>query len=171
MATGYIDPNEDGGIDGSGWTATSTPYYATVDDGVRSPTAPNTADYVEAISGLAYLDDGGMSLKFSTLPNIGTATGITVYMYGQRISGASTTIDANEVGVGLGSPSGSLVFTTTAQWSNAQWEFLNLTQTDVDNLEIRFFPQVLGSGRIRVSAIYLEIAYEPNTTGNFFTFF
>lgn len=75
-ATGFIDPNGDGTVQGTPTTCGGAGNFTCIDDAVRDPTAPNTAgDYVVLVRNeMDYYD-------MSSISGIANASDIEVFVY------------------------------------------------------------------------------------------
>lgn len=132
-ATGIIDPNGDGTVQGTPTTCGGAGNYTCVDDAVRSPTAPSTAgDYVTlGQDQMDYYD-------LSTLSGVTNAASMQVFVYHQesatRPSIRVRLYDATET---TSYRSRSIGNSTTAQWDSVNLNNLNLTQAELDGAKLR----------------------------------
>lgn len=159
MATGYVDPNGDGST--LEWSPIGGgSHYVEVDDGTRSPTAPDTANYISAAgTGNGTRTD---ELHCGTIASVSSVSSVKIYIYastaGSGAGGASLKCNINMGGwqteqtVFSGSQSAGWFSVTF----NGTW-----TQSDLDGLQIRLaHVRTLGLvAACTVYAVYGEITY------------
>lgn len=157
-ATGAIDPNGDGTI-GSNWVATpSGSRYTTIDDAVRQPTTPTTSDYISIGSNRA----DTAFFQMSTLGSVGVVSSITLWVY--HNDGANGTIFASLYDNAETTTYGTeqtLTSRTTDTWDSVTFSGLTLTQSNLDDLRIKF-RVTKGAGAastVKIYATYGDVTY------------
>ena len=150
MATGYVDPSGD---DTQVWNApTATPVYTEIDDGIRQPTAPNTADYDRDAGATEKIDIFDMD----TITNVDEVTQVKLWAYG-KIGGLDPAECHGDVYLnGSWTSLTDFVFTTSYAWKsityNGSW-----TQADLDALQVKL--RKINTGFAEVAAVYCEVTY------------
>lgn len=132
-ATGFIDPNGDGTVQGTPTTCGGAGNYTCIDDAAREPTAPSTTgDYVVLVRDeMDYYD-------MSSISGIANASAIEVFVYHQESDrkskiniGLYDTVETTKYG------SRSIKGSTNAQWTSVNINNANLNQANLDELKIR----------------------------------
>ena len=86
MSVGYVDPVGDNAVT---WTPSAgTDHYALVDDGVRQPDAPDTADYISYVAAPGANEDFDMGTF-----EVSAVSAITVWAYAKHTTPAALTLN------------------------------------------------------------------------------
>lgn len=132
-ATGFIDPNGDGTVQGTPTTCGGAGNYICLDDTVRDPTAPSTSgDYVTIDR-----NDGDF-YEMTSISGIANASDIEVFVYHEETDKRSkvkvSLYDELET-IDYGSR--SIKGNTSARWDSVSINNANLNQVALDDLKIR----------------------------------
>lgn len=160
-AVGMVDPNADGTV---GCTPTpSGNHYSTVDDGTRSPSTPDSSDYITC------LENEADFFSMTSLTEVATVTQIDAYAY---------YINDNTVmqwEVELWNSAETTQYGTTQQlanrpaigWNSVSFTGLSLTQSELDGLKIKYknVRTAPGTGTTsRLYAQYASVTYTPSNS-------
>ena len=152
MSVGYVDPVGDNAVT---WTPSAgTDHYALVDDGVRQPDAPDTADYISYIAAPGANEDFDMGTF-----EVSAVSAITVWAYAKHTTSAALTLNIYVDGAWQTADSSNTLIGNYAWYSatwNAAWD-----QADLDALLVRVTKTGGATWTETVAAIYAEITYEP----------
>lgn len=161
--TGFIDPNADGSI-GTAWAATPTgTRYTTIDDGVRQPDTPNTADYISVGSGNVNVT----FMQMSTLSQVTEVTSIQLWIYhtnglnGQVVAGLYDNAETTQ----YGSEQTFAAVPLGNAWGSVTFSGLSLSQSQLDGLRVRFraTKQTGAGSTLRIYAMYGVVNYTSGT--------
>jgi hypothetical protein len=161
-ATGYIDPDGNGTVAGT-LTGCSTNYDC-INDGTRSPTTPNTSDYVQ------FSRNQVSNYTMGTLPYVSSVSSVTVYLY--HVEGTNQyqfqvgLFAANET-TQYGSTQ-NVTISTSNTWTSVTISGLSLTQSQLDGLRVRLTCTRPGTGNsyCRAYSMYADVTYTETNNAN-----
>ena len=153
MSVGYVDPVGDNAVT---WTPSAgTDHYALVDDGVRQPDAPDTADYVSYTAAPGANEDFDMG----TL-TVSEVSSVTVWAYAKHDAAAALNLNVYLAGAWQTANTTNTLSGTYA-WYSATWNG-SWSQADLDALLVRVTKTNAQEVYVEtVAAIYADITYEP----------
>jgi hypothetical protein len=161
-ANAFIDPNANGTI-GANWAHTGSNYYTEIDDGTRQPTTPNTADNIS----IANNRTDTAFFQMATIAGIASASSITVWIYHNDNTNGTTYVQLydNAETTSYGSEA-SFTFRSSNAWDSITVSGLNLVQSELDGLRLRFRVAKTGTGSAKtqtIYAIYADVTYTPGS--------
>jgi PKD repeat protein len=151
--TAIVRPNADVSTEWNG----DTPHWSRLDE--------VTPDGVKIYTNADAKSDEWDFTTF-TLPSDYIVTKLSVkargYYEGETPPGA---LVQYRIGTGGYSSSKESVFSTTWVWDTMTWSGLSLTQSEINDLRVRFLSDMppFGEGSIHVDTVYVELTYEPAT--------
>ena len=160
--TAILDPAGDGTVNAARTGCAGTGNFECLNDGVRSPTDPNTST--------DYLQFGNETLDFYTLESLGsvdTVNSITFYLFHTNTGSTNMRFDlqlfaGNETTTLTGAQ--SFPQRTAAQWDSVTFTGLSLTQAQLDDMRVRLICTRNSSGQpggCRAFALYAVVDYDP----------
>ncbi len=155
--SGIVRPNGDVLTE---WSSTPTGnHYSCVDEEIQSSSdfVSTSGNYQQDIFAFTTIDLSGYENR--------SIYGVKAYFYGWRdnAGGQSTGIGTSEVSM----PTSYISLGLSPQWRSVSWTGLNLTQSDLDDLQIGIDSRYLGGGNyLEISMIYCEIFFYGNSSYN-----
>ena len=154
--TAIIDPSEDGTP--HDWTPVPGPaHWSAIDDGIREPEEPDTADVIRCFSMLLLGD------RFrSFLAGVDTVSAVRVWAYGWSQPSGQTTCKVSKDGQVFTSDQVIVPAGGDWQWRSAFWD--NLGWEIGGTLTLRTEFDRSASGAIysnEIAAAYAEVTFEP----------
>ncbi len=137
-------------------TSSGTSHYALVNDSTRSPSAPSTTTYVEAIA-TSDIKEEFIILPENGVSSITTVTSITYYIYWQTVdSGHTIDLDVKKGGAWV-----NLTSFTRGSGSEGWSSYTDSSQptrSDVLDLQVRIDSNTMtGDDRDRIHVIYAQV--------------
>jgi hypothetical protein len=143
------------------WTSTGANHYGEINEVVTQPSAPNTSTNVNNGGSATNVD----TFNMGTISNVSSVSQVVVWVY--HASTAKNSVMSVDMIAGGTTYNGTVSSSSTANtylWASATFSSLNLSQADLDGLQIQISGDS-GGRTYTVAALYADVTYTPTPSG------